>query len=905
MPSENNLEQQSLPLLSKATGEAILKTTPMFQQFMKVKAEHDDCLLFFRMGDFYELFFEDAVIASNELDIALTSRGQYDGKPVPMCGVPYHSYMPYLEKLTKKNYKIAICEQVESPKDAKIRGGYKAIVQREVVRIVTPGTLTEEVLLEADKNNFLLCISYSKNNIGLSWIDISTGEIYTELCSKQNFLTSISRVRPKEILAIDNKLIEENNYIEVLKNTFDCIITPVAQNITNSKKAEKLICLNYGVKSLDSFGSFTENEIMSCWSLLDYVSLTQKGNIPPIRFPKSIKNESTMQIDNSTRKSLEINQTLSGNKKGSLIDSVDFTLTAVGARQLDKDISAPLTNVNAIDERLDLIEFFVESQAIRNSIRKILKSSADIDRSKARIILSRGGPRDLQSIKLGIEAAHNLADILDNMKLKKIPKLLTEVISNLKKCLPLLKSIENILSDNLPLFAKDGGFVKKGYSKELDKVTSFRDESRQHIIEMESEERIKTGLSTLKIKYNNVLGHFFEITQLQKKKFLQMEGVERFIPRQSLKGVSRFVTDELSKLSEEISNSAEKAIDIELKIFEDIRVTIENQHNDLASISYAISRLDVASSLAEIATLYSFVRPSILEDQSLEIIEGRHPSVELSMRKSGEDSFYSNNCNLNNEDKIWLITGPNMAGKSTFLRQNALITILAQAGSFVPAKKASIGIVDSLFSRVGSSDDLASGRSTFMVEMLETASILNQAGKKSLVIMDEVGRGTSTYDGLSLAWAILEHLHNDSNSRTLFATHYHELTKLADSLKSLSCHTMKVKEWKNKVIFLYTVEKGVAKGSYGIHVASLAGIPNSVLERAKNILDEYESLDKTSSFEKIEKKQLSQETKNNDTKNILNSIISDINATDIDSLSPREALEKLYTYDKSIKKLDK
>ena len=310
-------------------------------------------------------------------------------------------------------------------------------------------------------------------------------------------------------------------------------------------------------------------------------------------------------------------------------------------------------------------------------------------------------------------------------------------------------------------------------------MTSFRDESRQHIIEMESEERIKTGLSTLKIKYNNVLGHFFEITQLQKKKFLQMEGVERFIPRQSLKGVSRFVTDELSKLSEEISNSAEKAIDIELKIFEDIRVTIENQHNDLASISYAISRLDVASSLAEIATLYNFVRPSILEDQSLEILEGRHPSVELSMRKSGEDSFYSNNCNLNNEDKIWLITGPNMAGKSTFLRQNALITILAQAGSFVPAKKASIGIVDSLFSRVGSSDDLASGRSTFMVEMLETASILNQAGKKSLVIMDEVGRGTSTYDGLSLAWAILEHLHNDSNSRTLFATHYHELTKLA------------------------------------------------------------------------------------------------------------------------------
>ena len=905
MPSENNLEQQPLPLLSKVTGEAILKTTPMFQQFLKVKAENEDCLLFFRMGDFYELFFEDAVVASNELDIALTSRGQYDGKPVSMCGVPYHSYMPYLEKLTKKNYKVAICEQVESPKEARIRGGYKAIVRREVVRIVTPGTLTEEVLLEADKNNFLLCIYYLKENIGLSWIDISTGELYSEKCSKQNYLTSISRIRPREILAVNNSLIDENNYIEILKNTFDCVVTSFNQNITNSKKAGDLICLHYGVKSLESFGNFSENEILSCWSLLDYVSVTQKGNIPPIRFPKSIKNNSTMQIDNSTRRSLEINQTLSGNKKGSLIDSIDFTLTAVGARQLDKDISAPLTNFEEINERLNLIDFFVASDTTRSGIRAILKSAADIDRAKARIILSRGGPRDLQSIKFGIEAAHNLAGILENTNKNTLPKLLVEIINNLKKCMPLLNLLNETLSDNLPLFSKDGGFIKKGYSKELDAVTSFRDESRQHIIEMESQERKKTGLNTLKIKYNNVLGHFFEITQLQKKKFMEMENAERFIPRQSLKGVSRFVTDDLSKLSESISNAAEKAIDIELEIFEKIKESISDQHFDLASISYAISRLDIASSLAEIATLYNFVRPSILKDQTLEIIEGRHPSVELSMYKSGADRFYSNNCMLNNKDKIWLITGPNMAGKSTFLRQNALITILAQAGSFVPATKASIGIVDSLFSRVGSSDDLASGRSTFMVEMLETAAILNQASKNSLVIMDEVGRGTSTYDGLSLAWAILEHLHNVSNCRTLFATHYHELTNLSDSLNALTCHTMKVKEWKNKVIFQYTVEKGIAKGSYGIHVASLAGIPNSVLMRAKVKLEQYESAYKNFKDIKVKTNKEPEDNISEDFKNIFDSIISDIKSSDLDEISPREALEKLYAYNKSIKKLDK
>ena len=895
MPIDNELEQQSLPLLSKVNGEALLKTTPMFQQFLEIKSDNLDSLLFFRMGDFYELFFEDAVIASKELDIALTSRGKYDGNPVPMCGVPYHAYMPYLEKLTKNNYKVAICEQTESPKEAKLRGGTKALVKREVVRIVTPGTLTEETLLDAGKNNFLLSIYTNRENVGIAWMDVSTGEIYTELCSKYNFLSVIARIRPSEILLTDTV---GNYYSDLIKKTFDCVISPLIQSINNSKKAARLICLHYGVKTLASFGSFSENEIITCWSLLDYVSLTQKGNLPPIRFPKSIKNESLMRIDNSTRKSLEINETLDGNKKGSLIDSVDMTLTAVGARQLDKDISAPLTSPEEINSRLDMIEFLIDKNKVRENIRKTLKSSADIDRAKARVVLSRGGPRDIKSIKLGIEAAHNLDNFLD----KNIPKGFITIKNNLGQCYELLNTLTDILSENLPLFVKDGGFVKKGYSKELDEVRSFRDQSRQHILEMEAEEKIKTGLTSLKIKYNNVIGYFFEVTQLQKTKFLETEHSERFIPRQSLKGAARFVTESLSQLSESISNAAEQAIDIELRIFEEVKTLITNQHDALANISYALSRLDVVSSLAEVSILNNFVRPSILDDQSLQIIGGRHPSVELVMQKSGESKFFSNDCHLNKEDKIWLLTGPNMAGKSTFLRQNALIAILAQAGSYVPAKKASIGIVDALFSRVGSSDDLASGRSTFMVEMLETAAILNQAGEKSLVIMDEVGRGTSTYDGLSLAWSILEHLHNASKCRTLFATHYHELTKLSDTLASLSCHTMQVKEWENKVIFLYTVIKGVAKGSYGIHVASLAGIPNSVLIRAKKILEEFEASGAQANLGR-EKKEVKALVIKNKT-NIVNSLIDDMSAINLDALSPKEALDKLYVYVKRIKELE-
>lgn len=899
MSELNKLEQPSLPLLSKVTGDALLKTTPMFQQFLELKVENEDCLLFFRMGDFYELFFDDAVIASKELDIALTSRGKYDGKPVPMCGVPFHAYMPYLEKLTKKKYKIAICEQVETPEQAKIRGGSKALVKREVVRIVTPGTLTEEVLLDASINNFLLSIYNDIDNIGLSWLDISTGEIFTQSTNRNNLFSIVAKIKPNEILV--SNYLEENDFLDSLKKNIDCTITPTLANKLNSKKAEKLICMHYGIKSLNSFGKFNSEEVLACWFLLDYVSMTQKRKLPTISFPRSIKSDSSMMIDASTRKSLEINQNMSGSLKGSLIGSINMTLTAVGARRLDKDLSSPLTNINEINARLDMIEYFKDEEKLRKETREILKSSADVDRAKARISLSRGGPRDLKSIYLGINSAQRLGGVIkNNSNTKKPPQSMKELLISLKKCDVLCSTLKKALSENLPILLRDGGFIKSGYSEKLDNIRSYRDKSRTHILNLEALERKKTKINSLKIKYNNATGYFFEVTQLQKDKLLKCDEAERFIPRQSLKGVARFTSEELSNLSESIINAANEAIEIEISIFEDIKNTIIENSQELAELSYSISRIDVASSLAELSSINNFVRPNILEDQTLNIVGGRHPSVELAMIKNREGQFHSNNCLLKVDDIIWLITGPNMAGKSTFLRQNAIICILAQAGAYVPADKADIGIIDSLYSRVGSSDDLASGRSTFMVEMLETAAILNQASSKSLVIMDEVGRGTSTYDGLSIAWSILEHLHDKTQCRTLFATHYHELSNLSKTLSKMSCHTMKVKEWEDKVIFLYTVIEGIAKGSYGIHVASLAGVPKEVLKRAKNILETFENK-KLNGVDEKNKNVIKNASISKDVINLIN----DINSIDLDSISPKEALDKLYLYSNIINQTKK
>ena len=895
----NNTNQKELPFLT--SKDITLKTTPMFQQYLMIKSEYEECLLFFRMGDFYELFFDDAVTAANELDIALTSRGQYDGEPVPMCGVPFHAYVPYLQKLTHKGYKVAICEQTENPEEAKKRGGYKAIVRREVIRVVTPGTLIDDILLQPKINNFLLSIISVNNDYGLSWIDISVGDLYTQSCTEDDLLATLATVRPKEVLLSAELISDNKKLITLLENHIGASISPLTKNISNIEKLKKLICMYFNVKSIDSFGKFTAAEIGSCWSLLEYIKLTQKINLPPIRYPRSIKAESKMQIDPFTRKSLEINETLNGEKKGSLLYSIDKTLTAAGARLLDKDISSPLTSLKEIKRRLDMLEYLHENKELKEKLRIILKNSTDIDRAKARIISNKGGPKDLLSIKMGITTANNLKEEFIAIKDSKNTKHFKNLLSFSKDCDKLLSILQESLADNLPNNMRDGGFIVEGYSSRLDKLRALRNESRRYILDLEAKEKALTNIPTLKIKFNNILGHFFEVTQLQKEKLKKTQNYERFISRQSLKGVARYSTEELSKLSESINNSAEQAIEIELKIFQELKEIVHENRENLSNVSESIARIDVLSSLAVLAEENKYVKPQMVKENILEIKEGRHSSVEKALQNSGENSFCSNDCDLSNNDRIWLLTGPNMAGKSTFLRQNAIITILAQAGSFVPADKAKIGVVDMLFSRVGAADDLGSGRSTFMVEMVETAAILNQASENSFVIMDEVGRGTSTYDGLSIAWSILEHLHNVNNCRTLFATHYHELTKLSDSLLALSCHTMKVKEWKNKVIFLYNVVEGNANQSYGIHVADLAGIPEKVLIRAKTILQ---------NFEKEYKEDLDVKKTNNSDSNIEVStrfldLINEISVLDPNSLSPKQALELMYDFVNRVEKINR
>ena len=886
----NNSNQEELPFL--ASKDISLKTTPMFQQYLMIKSEYQECLLFFRMGDFYELFFEDAITAANELDIVLTSRGQYDGEPVPMCGVPFHAYVPYLQKLTKRGYKVAICEQTENPEEAKKRGGYKAIVRREVIRVVTPGTLIEDVLLQPKNNNFLTSIKLLNNDYGLSWIDISIGDLYTQSCKEGELLTALATIRPREILLAEEIISENKKLTTMIDNKLTATISPLTVNITNIKKLKKLICMYFNVKSLDSFGSFSDCEIGACWSLLEYIKLTQKVNLPPIRFPKSIKTESNMQIDPFTRKSLEISETLHGERKGSLLYAIDRTLTAAGARQLDKDISSPLTSVEKIERRLVMLECLYKNKTIKENLRELLKNSADIGRAKARIISGRGDPKDLLSIKMGIITGKKLKKEFQNSIQEKEKKDFDNIINFLGSCDKLHGVLNDAIAKKLPSNSSEGGFIAEGYSSKLDKLRELRNESRKYILELETKEKNIVGIPTLKIKYNNILGHFFELTQLQKEKFIKTKDYERFIPRQSLKGVARFTTEKLSKLSESINNAAQQSLEIELKIFEELKEIVYENSENLSNISESIARIDVLSSLADLAMENQYVKPQIVKESLLEVEAGRHPTIELALQHMGENSFCSNDCLLEFKDRIWLLTGPNMAGKSTFLRQNAIITILAQSGSFVPANKAKIGIVDKLFSRVGAADDLGSGRSTFMVEMIETAAILNQATKNSLVIMDEVGRGTSTYDGLSIAWSILEHLHNVNNCRTLFATHYHELTKLENSLTALSCHTMKVKEWKRKVIFLYTVVKGSANESYGIHVADLAGIPDEVLIRAKNILQNFEDKNK----EKLSFKENNSDKydKNNQYKFL--DLVKEIASLDPNSLSPKQALELLYDY---------
>ncbi|HYD19680.1 MAG TPA: DNA mismatch repair protein MutS [Patescibacteria group bacterium] len=809
----------------------------MMTQYMAVKEQHKDCLLFYRMGDFYELFFDDAVKASAALDITLTKRGAHKGDEIPMCGVPWHSHEAYLARLIKMGFKVAICEQVETPAEAKQRGGYKALVRRDVVRVVTAGTLTEDTLLEKHANNYLAALAEIGGAIGMAWLDLSTGDFTLQPVLPRDLGATVGRVNPNEIL-VPEKMTQNENHFEVFADLRDKLTVQPGSRF-DSENARARLEKMFGVSTLESFGGFSRAEIAAAGGLIDYVELTQKGKFPRLSAPRQLPLGSVMEIDAATRRNLELTHTMTGERQGSLLHAIDRTVTGAGARLLAKQLAMPLTNPAEINKRLDMVEHFVSQTLTREDARAFLQGCADIERSLARLSLDRGGPRDLAAIRDTLGQTIRLFTLISRSG--NLPAGISEALDTLKLWgthHPLIDMLERALAQDLPVLARDGGFIAHGYSPRLDELRMLRDDSRQHIVRLQTEYVGETGVNTLKIKHNNVIGYFIEVSTANGDKLFA--NTAKFIHRQTMASAARFTTVELSELERKISEAGEKSLALELELFAQLSKEVMAQAEIIARTAHALATLDVAASLAELAAKQNFVRPVVDDSLAFEITGGRHPVVEAALKRQNAE-FIANDCTLSDASRLWLLTGPNMAGKSTFLRQNALIALLAQTGCYVPAKSAHIGTVDRLFSRVGAADDLARGRSTFMVEMVETATILNQASPRSLVILDEIGRGTATYDGLSIAWACLEYLHEANKCRALFATHYHELTTLTAKLTHLACHTMRVKEWKDSIIFLHEVAPGTADRSYGIHVAKLAGLPPAVIERAEDVLKNLES----------------------------------------------------------------
>jgi len=806
----------------------------MMEQYLSIKAAHPDALLFYRMGDFYEMFFDDAVAASQALDIALTKRGKHDDADIPMCGVPVHAAEGYLLTLIRKGFRVAVGEQMESPAEAKKRG-YKAIVKRDVVRLVTPGTLTEESLLEARRHNYLAAFSVVRDQAALAWADISTGAFHVMPLAPVHLSPELARLAPSELIISESHSETYRDLIEEMKVT----ATIAAASSFDSTGAQDRVCKLFGVATLDAFGTFSRAEVSAMGALVAYLEITQKGNLPLLQPPERENRDQSVQIDAATRQNLELTRSLSGGRAGSLLSVVDRTVTPAGARLLEQRLSSPSRSVGTIHERLSCIDYFLEQSLFSRDIRAALRKTPDIDRALSRLALDRGGPRDLAAIRNALEQA---AEIAAQQPKTDAPARLTNNLSDLTGFDDLVALLQDALVAEPPLQTRDGGFIAPEYDAELDDARTLRDEGRSVIAGLQQQYASLCGVSALKIKHNNVLGYFIEVTATHADKMLSEQMAATFIHRQTTANQVRFTTVELSDLETRILNAGNIALETEKRLYESLRQAILNNAARLSVAARALAEIDLFTALADLASGENWCRPQVDNSRAFQITGGRHPVVEHALRAQSGDGFIANDCDLSASDgaAIWLLTGPNMAGKSTFLRQNALIALLAQMGSYVPAESAEIGIVSQLFSRVGASDDLARGRSTFMVEMVETAAILNQADDRALVILDEIGRGTATYDGLSIAWATLEHLHATNQCRALFATHYHELTQLAGKMVGVENATVAVKEWEGQVIFLHEVRKGAADRSYGVQVAQLAGLPTSVVERARVVLEALE-----------------------------------------------------------------
>ena len=802
-------------------------TTPMMTQYLELKAQHPDALLFYRMGDFYEMFFDDAVAAAEALDIALTKRGQHDDKDIPMCGVPHHAAEGYFLTLIRKGFRVAVCEQMESPAEAKKRG-YKSVVRREVVRLVTPGTLTEDSLLDARRHNFLAAFHVVRDQGALAWVDISTGAFHVMPCAGAKLGPELARLTPREVIVVDSA---QGDWSALVSES-GAVLTTLGAAAFDSTAGEKRLCGLFKVGSLDAFGSFDRAEIAAMSAVAEYLEITQRGNLPLLRPPVRETQKSAMQIDAATRRSLELTHAMAGGRQGSLLHCIDRTVTAGGARLLERRLASPSCDLAVVTARQDAVAFMLDQSRLCDDIRDALRGTHDLDRALSRLALDRGGPRDMAAIRNTIAQAARLPIHPD------LPAMLADVTRDLAGHDALLDLLDAALIAEPPLLARDGEFIAAGYDAELDEARKLRDEGRSVIAGMQAEFIAQTGITSLKIKHNNVLGYFIETTATHAEKMLAAPLNETFIHRQTTANQVRFTTVELSEIETRILNAGGHALEIEKRLYTSLRDAILAQAGPLGALARALAEVDLATALAHLARTENWVRPKLDDSRAFEITGGRHPVVEMALQKQGAP-FVANDCALT-EAPIWLLTGPNMAGKSTFLRQNALLAILAQMGGFVPATAAHIGIVSQIFSRVGASDDLARGRSTFMVEMVETAAILNQADDRALVILDEIGRGTATYDGLSIAWATLEHLHDVNRCRALFATHYHEMSALSAKLDGVENATVTVKEWDGDVIFLHEVKRGTADRSYGVQVARLAGLPQVVVERAKVVLEALE-----------------------------------------------------------------
>jgi DNA mismatch repair protein MutS len=866
----------------------------MMAQYLAIKAENPGSLLFYRMGDFYELFFEDAEIAAKALGIVLTRRGKHAGQDIPMCGVPAERAEDYLHRLISQGFRAAICEQVEDPAEAKRRGA-KSVMRREVVRIVTPGTITEEFLLDPVRANSLVAIACGiaqEKVYGLASVDMSTGTFLVAGCPGEALETEIARLDPAEIVAPESLCVIPP--LCRLAQEAKLPLTPLAGEASAGPCAERRVMDYFGIAAADGLGDLTPAEMAAASVALLYIERTQFSARPVLSLPKRIARDRQMVIDAATRANLELARTVAGTRQGSLLAVIDKTVTAAGGRLLAERLAAPLTDPQQIAARLDAVAFFTAEPGLRKSVRASLKSAPDMLRAFSRLGVGRGGPRDLAALRAGLAVAYEIGLVLT--KGCSPPDELAEAAGALQDVDPnLLQTLNSALADALAPNRRDGGFIREGYDSALDELRALRDESRSVIAALQARYSDLLGTKQLKLKHNHFLGYFIEVPQAQGERLLKPPHDMLFVHRQTMADAMRFSTKELAELEMKIASAAEEALARERAVFEKLASMVLACEAALKRTAGGLAAIDAAAALAELAEALDWTRPEVDRSFGFTIEQGRHPVVEEALRQKGQP-FARNGCELSGTPgsggKIALVTGPNMAGKSTYLRQNALIAILAQMGSFVPAKRVHIGVIDRLFSRVGAADDLARGRSTFMVEMIETAAILNQATERSLIILDEIGRGTATFDGLAIAWAAIEHLHETNRARTLFATHFHELTRLAAKLGRVVNLTVRVTDWHGEVIFLHEIVSGAADRSYGIQVAKLAGLPPAAVARARELLAEFEAAERVVPIDRqiadLPMFACPRASAQGDL------VGQAIDALDPDELSPREALDAIF-----------